>query len=156
MKRLKQLWILLLSFLVASSVFAMEKISPIGYWKTIDDATGQPKGIVQIWAASDHTIHGKIMKVFAVKGQDQKTVCQACEGEKHNQPIVGLTIMENLQPNKEKPNEWQNGTILDPKNGRTYKCNIRLADNGQKLQVRGYMGLPLFGRTQTWLKTNNF
>ena len=129
--------------------------SPIGYWKTIDDATGQPKALVQIWEASDQTLRGKIVKVFnPAMTNNPNAGCSACAGKQHNKPLVGLTVLEHLEQNKEKPNEWLNGAIFDPKNGKTYKCNIRLTDKGQKLHVRGFIGLPLFGRSQTWLKAS--
>ncbi|MBA3660575.1 MAG: DUF2147 domain-containing protein [Gammaproteobacteria bacterium] len=141
-----------LSYLLATGLYANDAINPTGYWKTIDDVTGKPKAIVEILTEADSTLVGKVLKIFPQQGQPQIEVCRACEGKKHNQRIVGLTVIEKLKPSPEKNNEWLNGEILDPKNGKVYHCNIRLTDNGQKLQVRGYLGLPLFGRTQTWIK----
>lgn len=129
--------------------------SPIGYWRTIDDATGKPKGIVQIWSSADNVLHGRILKIWPRPGADQNELCTACQGDKHNQRIVGMVILENLKPNEKNPNEWSGGQILDPKNGKTYNCNIQLSNDGAQLKVRGYIGLPLFGRSQTWLKAES-
>lgn len=129
--------------------------SPIGLWKTIDDVTGKPKAIVQIWERSDKQLFGRILKIFPQPGHDQNTLCTACEGEKRNKRIVGMTIMENLKKSKQNTHEWENGKILDPKNGKTYNCLIRLTDGGKKLNARGYVGIPLFGRTQTWVRVND-
>lgn len=129
--------------------------SPIGLWKTIDDVTGKPKALVQIWETTDKTLHGRVLKVFTQPGVKPSEICTACEGERHNKRIVGMTIMENLKHSKDNKNEWGEGKILDPKNGKTYNCFIRLTENGQKLDARGYIGLPLFGRTQTWMRVND-
>lgn len=128
--------------------------TPIGFWKTIDDTTGKPKAIVQIWQASDKNLYGKVLKVFRHEETQQSEFCTACQGEKHNQRIIGLVILEKLKQNKDNKKLWGDGKILDPKNGKTYHSNLQLADNGDKLNVRGYIGVPLFGRTQTWLRVN--
>lgn len=120
--------------------------SPIGVWKTIDDVTGQTKSLVQISSQNGKELSGSVVKLF--KHPNKR--CVACEGAKHNQPILGMEVMMNLQPSMENKLEWVGGTILDPKNGKTYHCNIRLIDRGHKLIVRGFIGLPLFGRSQTW------
>lgn len=137
------------SLLFAQQVFSGEKLpttSPVGLWKTIDDVSGETKSIVQIRSQNSNELSGSVVKLF--KNPNKR--CDACEGEKHNQPILGMEVITSLQPSKENKLEWVNGTILDPKNGKTYHCNIRLTDNGHKLIVRGFIGLPLFGRSQTW------
>ena len=124
-----------------------ETTSPIGYWKTIDDVTGQPKSIIQIYANSDQTLSGKVIKIFPKPGEDQNKVCEACKGDKHNQKIVGMTILEGMKTDGDK---WDDGQILDPKNGKTYHCTFKLIRNGANLEVRGYIGVSVFGRTQVW------
>lgn len=120
--------------------------TPIGYWKTLDDNTGKPKSIVQIWKTKDNVLMGKVIKIFS-KNDKESPVCTKCTGEKLNQPIVGMVIIFGLEA-KEK--QWANGKILDPENGKTYSCNVRTLENGKKLHVRGFIGLPLLGRSQTW------
>ena len=122
--------------------------SPVGYWKTIDDVTGKPKSIVQISMGTDDRLNGKVVRLFPKQGEDvTKKVCKACTGSLHDQPIVGMEILKGLVADG---NQWVNGKILDPANGKTYSCTARLASNGEKLRVRGYIGMPLFGRSQTW------
>lgn len=145
-------WIVLF---ISSNVYALTNpLSPVGYWKTIDDETGQPKAIVQIWEGDKQKLYGRILKIYPRPGYDQNEVCSACEGDKHNKRIVGMIFIEGLQQDKDDPLTWKDGSILDPKNGKTYHCKVRTIENGQKLYVRGYIGLPLFGRTQTWLRTS--
>jgi uncharacterized protein (DUF2147 family) len=133
--------------------FAAEKLadltidSPVGYWKTIDDITGKPKSIVKVWRNPDQMLMAKVIKIFPSNNSNQNKLCTACEGDKHNQPIVGMVIMSGL---KSTENQWANGHILDPENGKTYKCSARLTEHGKKMNVHGYVGLPLFGRSQTW------
>ncbi|HSW69743.1 MAG TPA: DUF2147 domain-containing protein [Gammaproteobacteria bacterium] len=136
---------------LSTTIFAAENItstdSPIGYWKTIDDITGKPKSIVQIWRDQNHLLMAKIIKIFPDNQANQNKICVACRGEKHNRPIVGMVIMSGL---KSAENQWTSGHILDPENGKTYKCKARLTEKGKRLNVQGYIGLPLFGRSQTW------
>ena len=128
--------------------------SPVGYWKTVDDVTGRVRSIIQIYEASDHQLYGKITQTFPTPGVAPLESCHNCDGERRNHPILGLVIMTGLKLSDDKK-EWRDGEILDPSNGKLYKCNIKvLADNDQ-LHVRGYIGFPLLGRTQTWLRTNN-
>ena len=76
-------------------------------------------------------------------------MCSACEGERKDQPITGMVILRDL---KKDDDEWTGGTILDPSNGKTYKCKIAVENGGKKLKVRGFVGMSLFGRTQHWVR----
>jgi uncharacterized protein (DUF2147 family) len=147
--------ILAITIMVASLMAHAETNSPVGYWKTIDDVTGKPKAILHIQLSEQNKLFGRIIKIFPSPGKDQNEVCTACEGYRHNQRIVGMVILENLQQNEEAPLQWTDGTILDPLNGKTYRSTITLSDDGMKLRVRGYIGIPLFGRSQTWVRVLN-
>lgn len=144
-------WMLLgiLSSVVFGTAYAIENAneSPIGYWKTIDDTTGKPKSIVQIWKTQDNVLMGKVIKLFSAEKRNPDVVCSECKGDKHNQPVVGMVIISGLQA---KETSWESGEILDPENGKTYSCALKTLENGKRLQVRGYIGLPLLGRSQTW------
>ncbi|MEF9942731.1 MAG: DUF2147 domain-containing protein, partial [Burkholderiaceae bacterium] len=75
--------------------------------------------------------------------------CDQCSGARKDQPVIGMTILWGL---KNEGDEWTGGEILDPKNGKTYKAKAKLVDGGKKLEVRGFLGISLFGRTQTWVR----
>jgi len=109
-------------------------MSPVGYWKTIDRLSGKPKNIIQISQGQDNTLTGKIIKVFPSANQSIP-------------PSAGVVILSGLTAHK---NQWHEGKMLDPDNGKTYDCSMRLAENGKKLNVLGYNGFPLLGRSQTW------
>jgi uncharacterized protein (DUF2147 family) len=119
--------------------------SPVGTWKTIDDETHQPKAIVEI--SEDHgVLSGKIVKLFRKPGEDPAPRCKECQGERHDQPVLGMTILSNLRHDGDV---WDGGEILDPENGKTYRCKLRVGDDGN-LEVRGFIGFALLGRTQVW------
>ncbi|GAB3398142.1 DUF2147 domain-containing protein [Massilia agilis] len=122
--------------------------SPVGVWKTIDDETGKAKSLVRI-TENNGELSGKIEKLFREPSEDQNPKCDKCEGALKDQPIVGMTILNGL---KKDDDVWSGGTVLDPKNGKTYKAKITLKDGGKKLDMRGYIGTPLLGRTQTWVR----
>lgn len=118
--------------------------SILGQWETYDDKTNTKKAIIEIYKQED-AYFAKIVKNF-VRAED--AVCEKCEGAKHNQPIIGLVIIENL---KENDDEFDGGTILDPQSGDVYKCYLKLIEEN-KLKVRGFIGFSLIGRTQYWLR----
>lgn len=118
----------------------------IGRWKTIDDKDGSAKSIVMIFKATNGKYYGKIEKIF----KEPEKICTECEGVNKDKPILGMMIINNLV---EKENKLTAGTILDPKNGKVYKCNINLEPGGEKLNVRGSLDRGgWIGRSQTWLK----
>lgn len=145
--RLLKKLVIFMCTLYMTNIYALNAESPVGYWKTIDDVTHQPKSIIQIYANGDETLNGKVIRIFPNAGEDQNKVCDACKGDKHNQKIVGMVILHGM---KESGNKWEGGEILDPKNGKTYRCTFKLIQNGASLEVRGYMGIAVFGRTQIW------
>lgn len=122
---------------------ALADNSPVlGKWKTIDDETGKTKSVVEIYQ-QDGKVYGKILKLFRGPNEDSNPVCSQCEGERKNQKVIGMVIIEGLEKQKKS---WTNGTILDPQKGKVYRCEIWPQDG--QLKVRGYWGFVF--RTQTW------
>jgi uncharacterized protein (DUF2147 family) len=122
--------------------------SPVGLWKTIDDETGKPKSLVRI-TETNGELSGKIEKLFREPSEDQNPKCEKCEGANKDQPILGMTILTGL---KKDGDSYGGGQVIDPKKGKTYKAKVTLTDGGKKLDMRGYIGTPLLGRTQTWVR----
>ena len=120
------------------------KATPIGRWKTMDDTSGQAKSIVVIWQ-DDGRLFGRIDKLLDQNPVDPNPRCVRCDGDSKYRPLIGLTILWGLQKSGE---QWSGGKILDPDNGKIYKCSIAL--EGKKLKVRGFIGFSLIGRTQYW------
>ena len=136
-----------LAFLIAFSLVGFAQADKIvRKWKTIDDKDGSEKSIVLIFKATNGKYYGKIEKLF----KEPEKLCTECEGANKNQPILGMMIINNLV---EKDGKLTGGTILDPKNGKVYKCNISLEKGGEKLSVRGSLDKNgWIGRSQTWIR----
>jgi uncharacterized protein (DUF2147 family) len=134
--------ILALTLILSISLQAQ---SVLGKWKTIDDVTGKAKSIVEIYE-QDGKVFGKVVKILT-PGREN-AVCDKCEGVNKDKPILGLIILKNLTKDGD---EWEDGEILDPNNGKTYSCYITLEDK-DKLKVRGYIGFSVIGRTQYWYR----
>ena len=120
--------------------------TPAGLWKTIDDDTKQEKSLVRITEAGG-VFTGKIEKLLDPAKQDSK--CDECTDSRKGQPVVGLTIIRNI---KKGESHWEGGDILDAANGKVYRARLTLSADNKKLDVKGYIGTPLFGRTQTWAR----
>lgn len=119
--------------------------SVLGKWTTVDDETGKEKGIVEIFEYKGK-VYGRIIEIFEQEKRHFK--CERCEGEDKNKPILGLVIIKGLS---KKGEVYEGGKITDPKNGKSYHCKITLQGK-DKLVVRGYIGIPLIGRSQTWIR----
>ena len=136
---------------VAMVVFATQMMAQtpiLGEWITIDDATNEQKSVVRIYQAEDGKYYGKIIQLFEENALE--AVCEACTGEDHKQPIVGLTIIRDMQL---KDGELRGGKVLDTDNGKFYYAKVSLKDG--KLILRGSLDKAgLLGRSQTWLPNN--
>jgi uncharacterized protein (DUF2147 family) len=122
--------------------------SPLGLWRTVDDKTGMPRTLVRIYM-QDGKYFGRIEQSF--KPGAETRVCSECTDERRNQPIIGLLIIRNVAL---RDGEYGGGDILDPDNGSVYHCKFHLERDGTVLVVRGYIGIALLGRSQTWQRQN--
>ena len=118
-------------------------------WKTIDDTTKQPKAIVKFTEQKNGTLTATIQSILT---PGEENSCTKCEGAYHNKSLKGVTIVNGLKNVGGK--NYDNGTILDPKNGKTYKLKAQIIEGGKKLKLRGYIGVAALGRNQTWVRAN--
>jgi uncharacterized protein (DUF2147 family) len=122
--------------------------SAAGLWQQIDDRTGKSQGWFLI-SERNGVYEGKIAKMFSQPGDPPNPVCDRCEGEQRGAPWLGLTIITNM---KRQGLKYEDGRILDPRDGQVYRALMRLSPDGQTLTVRGYLGVALLGRDQTWVR----
>jgi uncharacterized protein (DUF2147 family) len=122
--------------------------SPVGRWRTVDDVTGKVKSVVMIWEENSK-LYGRIQKLVNPDPQEPNPRCNDCAGDQKGKPVIGLRILWDLHRDGDA---WSGGTILDPANGKTYRCLLSVVDGGMKLKVRGFIGFSLLGRTQYWLR----
>lgn len=119
--------------------------SIVGKWQTVDDKTNKPRAIVVI-----EERNGEYFGTIESLAEGVENKCKGCEGDKKDTPVIGVTILKGLK--KDGENSYSGGHIFDPATGKTYKSKAKLVDDGQKLDARGYIGISLIGRTQTWLR----
>ena len=140
---MKRTLIFAVTLLFSVTLFAQNPL--LGEWITVDDATGEQKSIVRIYQADNGKYYGTIIQLLEENGET--AVCTECTGEDHNKPIVGLTIIRDMQL---KDNELRGGKVLDPDNGKFYYAKVYLKDG--KLILRGSLDKAgLLERSQTWL-----
>ena len=135
-----------LLLIVAVHTFAANN-ALVGLWKTIDDGTNKPRSLVRI-SEQNGSYNGVIEKGLDPDDSPHK-VCGNCTNARKNQKVIGMAIMQNLKQNGDV---FEGGEILDPDNGKIYRCKLKLLENGKKLEVRGFIGVSLFGRSQIWLR----
>jgi uncharacterized protein (DUF2147 family) len=140
--------VLAIAFLAWAAVPAIAQNTPVGLWKTIDDDGKTVKTLIRI-SESAGVISGTIEKLLDPKAA---TVCSKCTDERKDKAVVGMTIIRGIRRNAEDATLWDGGEVLDPENGATYRLRLRPADGGKKLEVRGYLGVPMLGRSQTWVR----
>jgi uncharacterized protein (DUF2147 family) len=134
--------------LLLSAAIALAQDSPAGRWRTIDKASGQPKSIVVVWEERG-SLFGKVEKVFDPFPKESNPRCDACQGDLHDKPVIGMKILWDLSKHGD---EWSGGKVFDPDTGKTYNCTLSLENGGSKLKLRGFIGMSLFGRTEYWIR----
>jgi len=132
----------------AVPAFGADLSSPVGEWRTIDDNTHQPKAIVKIFKQNGK-LYGIVEK--SLVEHPAHTTCDDCTDDRKGKKIIGLDIIRGLERDGD---QWDGGTILDPENGKVYRCKMTLRNGGQELAVRGFIGISLLGRTQVWQRVD--
>lgn len=145
-KKLKS--VLAIAVLAWATVPAVAQDTPVGLWKTIDDDGKTVKTLIRI-SESGGVLSGTIEKLLDPKAA---TVCTKCTDDRKDKPVVGMAIIRGIQRNAGDATLWDGGEVLDPENGSAYRLRLRPADGGKRLEVRGFIGVPMIGRSQTWVR----
>ena len=135
--------------LFAPGAATSANLTPVGLWQAVDDKTQEPTGWFLI---SDHDgiYDGIIAKMFFKPGENPDMVCDQCKDDRQNHPWLGLEIIRGMK--QEAEDKYGGGNILDPRDGNIYSAMMRVSPDGQTLTVRGYLGIALFGRDETWYR----
>jgi uncharacterized protein (DUF2147 family) len=142
------------AFTISASLPAENTTTILGTWKTIDDETGKARSHVRIYKANDGLYYGKIEQLLnRTKEEGTDPYCTACpKGDyRYNQRVIGMSIVSKMKASSDLKSA-SGGSILDPKSGKIYSCNMSVTDGGKKLNVRGFVGVAALGRTQTWIR----
>ena len=137
-------------FAVLAHSQVLAQATPAGLWKTIDDETRKEKSLIRI-TESGGVFSGKLEKLLD-PATAPDAVCEKCSDDRKGKPLVGMTLVKGVRQSDGDKAMWDGGEILDPNNGKTYKVRMTPAEGGKTLAVRGYIGAPLLGRTQTWFR----
>lgn len=132
------------------SLTAQAQMSPVGLWRSIDDVTQQPKAEIRITSKAGAGLSGVVERSLATTPSTEP-YCKLCTDDRKDQPKIGMEIIRGGQQSDGKA-VWEGGKILDPENGKNYSLRLTPIDGGKKLEVRGFIGAPLLGRTQTWIR----
>lgn len=125
--------------------------SPVGEWHQFDDRKGDLRSVIRIELQDGHLV-GTIVRAVLRPGEPPNPVCDKCPGEFKDKPIEGLRFMWGVSG---AGRSWDGGRILDPEDGKIYRVRLRLAEDGRSLEVRGYLGISLFGRSQRWTRAGD-
>lgn len=136
---------------------AVPRYQPTGYWLSIDDDGKRPRSVLHITKDGKGKVQAKIVKLFRLPDEVLEPKCDDCDEGFRGKRIkgkkaLGLTIMWDVEYDED--DEWDDGEILDPGNGKTYSVKLEVIKGGRAMEVRGYLGLSLLGRTQTWHKVS--
>ncbi len=124
------------------------ELTAAGLWEHVG-SSGNPEAWFRI-AEQNGVYSGQIVKMFPKPGEDpMQWRCTKCEGPRKDQPVLGITIIEGMQ---RKDRFYENGNILDPRDGTVYRALMELSPDGKQLTVRGYLGIALFGQSQVWTR----
>lgn len=143
----KKAWMMLAGCLTLA---AHAQMSPLGLWRSIDDETHQPKAEIRISQNGAGGLSGVVERSLLASPSTEPN-CNLCTDDRKGKPKIGLEIIRGGQQSDGKT-VWEGGKILDPENGKNYSLRLTPIEGGKKLEVRGYIGTPLLGRTQTWIR----
>ena len=135
------------TLLALLSLSALAQMSPVGLWQTISDTDGKVTSEVRIVDAAG-VLSGAVERALVQSGEPN---CDQCTDDRKGKPKVGMQIIRDAKKVDGK-DVWEGGNILDPNNGKIYKLRLTPVEGGKKLEVRGYIGTPMLGRTQTWVR----
>ncbi len=135
--------------LVSAAGSALAQMTPVGSWNTIDDKTNELKSEVQITETAG-VLSARVTKLLR-KEAKQDAVCDECKDDRKGKPMLGLEIIRGAKKAEGK-DVWEDGSIIDPDTGTVYKLKLTPIEGGKKLEVRGFVGFALLGRTQTWVR----
>jgi uncharacterized protein (DUF2147 family) len=121
---------------------------PAGLWQEYDDKTGKVEALIRVEQAADGTYQGTIVKLVAEVVGSASRVCSGCGGSLHNQPLLGMRILTGMR--RKDAHTFEGGEIVDPDDGKVYRCRMRLSEDGRTLEVTGYIGVSWLGESEIW------
>lgn len=137
-----------LGFSLIVSTASAEPPGLTGLWRTVSDVDGRPRALVRL-DPSPRGMRGVVAGSLRPEA-DAETICSRCSGARKDQPLIGMEILWNMHPKQGDPLTYEGGHILDPDTGSVYSARITMSPDGERLTVRGFIGLSVLGRSQVW------
>jgi len=123
-----------------------------GLWQEYDDQTGKVEALIRVERTADGVYEGRIVKLMADVVGGENRVCSNCKGSLHDQPLLGMRILYGMA--RKDSLTFEGGEIIDPDEGKVYRCRMRLSEDGKTLDVTGYIGISWFGQSETWRRAD--
>lgn len=130
---------------------AFANASPVGVWRTVDEDTGQPQSLLRL-RVQDGVLSALVEQIL--DPAKAAAICVRCDGERKDKPFLGMVILDGLRQSADDPAFWVGGSVLEIKTGKVYRAQLTVTDAGRKIEMRGFAGAPMFGRTRVWTRAD--